>query len=98
MTYTVWSTIGKVFCLERINVRTADSARLIALNYVTDRDKAIIMENNVIKYIILQKLRKGKRGNMFDDYVYICVTVKDMNNRKLDKYAYISKKTGKLYR
>lgn len=98
MTYSIWSTLGGIYCLERKNVRTADSARLIAINYVTDRDTAIIMENDVIKYIVLQKLRKGKRGNMFDDYAYICVTVKDINNRKLDKYAHISKKTGKLYR
>ena len=98
MTYSVWSMNGKIKFLERVNIKSADKARLVAINYTTDDSPAYIEENGKLKYIIFQRLKPGKIGNSNNNYVFICVTIVDFYNRKKDKVAYISKKTGKLYR
>lgn len=96
--YSVWYMYGKVKDLVVANINSADKARLIAINYTTEGSPAYIEENGKLKYIVVQRLKPGKIGNSNNDYVFICVTVVDFYNRKKDKVAYISKKTGKLYR
>lgn len=91
MTYTVWQNDGKVRYLLKDNIPSADLARHVALRYTRDGQPAYIEKDGVLKYVILYKMVRNR-------YAYICVTIEDMKNRDKDKYAYISKKTGKLYR
>lgn len=93
MTYTVWQNDGKVRYLLKDNVPSADSARHVALRYTKYGQPTYIEKDGVLKYIILWRM-----GRNSDRDTYLCVTIEDMKNRNKDKYALVSKKTGKLYK